>query len=124
MSKKKTIVFSVIAIFLVMAAIELLTLGGLYLVGRHNDWGYPSDGSNYSPYIGVFYPPSTDGRDRYGFRLDSNDDSLRDLEKKGILSYTENEISVTTVGRYFVRHICRVFDKFLKDNSKYEIHGN
>ena len=49
---------------------------------------------------------------------------LRDLEKKEILSYTENEISVTTVGRYFVRHICRVFDKFLKDNSKYEIHGN
>ena len=49
---------------------------------------------------------------------------LKELEKKGLLSYTDNLIAVTTVGRYFVRHICRVFDQFLDDNSVYKVHGN
>ena len=49
---------------------------------------------------------------------------LKELERKGLLSYTDNLITVTTVGRYFVRHICRIFDKFLDDNSAYEVHGN
>ena len=49
---------------------------------------------------------------------------LKDLEKKGFLHLTNNQIKVTTVGRYFVRHICRVFDKFLNENSQYEVHGN
>ena len=49
---------------------------------------------------------------------------LKDLEKKGFLHLTNDQIKVTTVGRYFVRHICRVFDKFLNENSQYEVHGN
>ena len=49
---------------------------------------------------------------------------LKDLEKNGLLTYTNNTVLVTTVGRYFVRHICQVFDTFLDDNSNYEVHGN
>jgi oxygen-independent coproporphyrinogen-3 oxidase len=49
---------------------------------------------------------------------------LKELERKGLLSYTDNLITVTTVGRYLVRHICRIFDKFIDDNSAYEVHGN
>ena len=46
------------------------------------------------------------------------------LEKKGFLTYTDDIILVTTLGRYFIRHICQVFDVFLNDDSIYKIHGN
>jgi len=53
------------------------------------------------------------------------------LEKKGFLTYTDDIILVTTLGRYFIRHICQVFDVFLNEDfnidpkkSVYKIHGN
>jgi len=45
------------------------------------------------------------------------------LEKKGFLTYSDNIILVTTLSRYFVRHICRIFDVYLIDGSIYKIHG-
>ena len=32
-------------------------------------------------------------------------------------------VRLTPLGRYFVPQMCRVFDGFLRENSKYEIHG-
>ena len=46
------------------------------------------------------------------------------LEEKGFLSYNDDFIIVKTLGRYFIRHICQIFDTFLDDDSLYQIHGN
>jgi oxygen-independent coproporphyrinogen-3 oxidase len=46
------------------------------------------------------------------------------LKKKEFLTFSDNLILVTTLGRYFIRHICQVFDTFLEDGSEYKIHGN
>ncbi|MBM3598881.1 MAG: oxygen-independent coproporphyrinogen III oxidase [Alphaproteobacteria bacterium] len=51
---------------------------------------------------------------------------IRDLEPfidQGMLEHSENGLRVTTLGRFFVRHICRPFDRFLQDGSQYRIHG-
>ena len=46
------------------------------------------------------------------------------LEEKGFLSYNNDFILVKTLGRYFIRHICQIFDTFLDDDASYQIHGN
>ena len=48
---------------------------------------------------------------------------LREFEKKGFITINENNIEVNLLGRFFVRHICQVFDKFLEGKANYEIHG-
>lgn len=49
---------------------------------------------------------------------------LQELEKQKMLIITKDQIKVTTLGRYFVRHICQVFDTFFDQSKKYEVHGN
>ena len=52
---------------------------------------------------------------------------MQQLEKKqdeGMLNFNNNYIKVTTYGRYFVRHICQIFDTFFDYSKEYEIHGN
>ena len=52
---------------------------------------------------------------------------IQKLEKKqdeGMLNFNNNYIKVTTYGRYFVRHICQIFDTFFDYSKEYEIHGN
>tara|TARA_B100001121_G_C18691407_1_gene623173 strand:+ start:210 stop:1625 length:1416 start_codon:yes stop_codon:yes gene_type:complete len=52
---------------------------------------------------------------------------IQQLEKKqdeGMLNLNNDYIKVTTYGRYFVRHICQIFDTFFDYNKEYEIHGN
>ena len=49
---------------------------------------------------------------------------LKEFESNGFLIFNNNKIIITTLGRYFVRHICQVFDTFLEENSAYKVHGN
>ena len=46
------------------------------------------------------------------------------LVKKGFLVFDKDKIKVTTLGRYFVRHICQVFDTFINEETDYKVHGN
>ena len=39
-----------------------------------------------------------------------------------MLERSDSELRVTGLGKVFNRHICRVFDNFIK-NKKYKIHG-
>jgi oxygen-independent coproporphyrinogen-3 oxidase len=48
---------------------------------------------------------------------------LKNFENKGFININQDSIEVNLIGRFFVRHICQVFDKFLDDKSDYEIHG-
>ncbi len=41
-----------------------------------------------------------------------------------MLNLNNDHIKVTTLGRYFVRHICQIFDTFFDYSKEYEIHGN
>ena len=49
---------------------------------------------------------------------------IKEYEKSGFLSLVNNKIQVTTLGRYFVRHICQIFDTFIDEESEYKVHGN
>ena len=52
-------------------------------------------------------------------------DELIDLERfveDQMLEQTEHELTITDLGKIFNRHICRVFDNFLKD-KEYKVHG-
>ena len=49
---------------------------------------------------------------------------LKKQEKDGFIEINESKIKVTTYGRYFIRHICQIFDTFFDYNKEYEIHGN
>lgn len=50
--------------------------------------------------------------------------SLRELENKKFIEINSNQLNVTTLGRYFVRHICQIFDNIIDSKQKYQIHGN
>ena len=45
---------------------------------------------------------------------------MDELVDDGLIELTESSIKVTTMGRYFVRHICMVFDIFLQKNSAHK----
>lgn len=49
---------------------------------------------------------------------------LKEFENKGFIVFNNNQITVTTIGRYFVRQICQVFDTFLENSDEYKVHGN
>ena len=52
-------------------------------------------------------------------------DELADLDRfveDEMLDRTEHELKITELGKLFNRHICRVFDNFIK-NKEYKIHG-
>ena len=48
---------------------------------------------------------------------------LREFQEKGLISINEDQIIITTTGRYLVRHICRVFDTFIDNEKQYQAHG-
>ena len=53
------------------------------------------------------------------------EEELLDMErfiKDDMFESNEHELKITELGKVFNRHICRVFDKFLK-NKEYKIHG-
>ena len=76
MSKSRNTLFAVITVLLGLLAIELITRGAFDFFGRYGEWGYRKYDYAHRPYIGVAYHPSKDGRDRYGFTLDSIDETL------------------------------------------------
>jgi len=41
----------------------------------------------------------------------------------GMVALNDSRIELTTLGRFFVRHVCRLFDAFLADGREYRIHG-
>ncbi len=101
MSKSKTTIFTIIAILLGLLAIELITRGLFHVLGRYGNWGYPAFDYAHRPYIGMAYQPYEGGRDKYGFALDSNDDSQRDLTKKGVCEFRVYMLGGSTVvGRH------------------------
>ena len=101
MGKSKTLLFAVITIVIVFMSLELLTRSAFYFFGRWDKWGYTQYEYVYRPYIGYAYQPYEGGRDRYGFNLDSNDDSQRDLRHKDICQFRVFMLGGSTVlGRY------------------------
>lgn len=50
-------------------------------------------------------------------------DLLKDFIKDGMLTFTDHAFKVTPLGRIFIRHICKVFDKYLKSTEVYKISG-
>ena len=106
MNKSKTTIFAVIAVVLGLLAMELITRGSFYFLGRYEGfrgagWGYPSYIYAYRPYIGYAYQSSEDGRDQYGFSLDSNDDPQRDLTQKDACEFRIFMLGGSTVlGRH------------------------
>lgn len=82
MSTRKSVIFSLILVFLGLFVIELLTRGAFRLYGRYDTWGYQTKNVEFRPYIGFASSPYDGGTDRYGFKLDSNDDPERNLEIK------------------------------------------
>ena len=49
--------------------------------------------------------------------------ALKPFIADGMVSRDDTGISVTIKGRFFVRHVCRLFDRFLADGAAYRIHG-
>jgi len=82
MKRKRYGLFGLITIVGSLLLIELLTRGAFTVFGKYDSWGYPKYIYQYRPYIGYGYVPFEDGRDRYGYTLDSNDDQHRDLSSK------------------------------------------
>ncbi len=66
-----------------LVVIELLIRGAFLLYGRYDTWGYQTKSVEVRPYIGFASPAYDGGTDRYGFKLDSNDNTERNLEDKG-----------------------------------------
>ena len=101
MSRSRNTLFAVIAVLLGLLAIELITRGAFYFFGRYGEWGYRKYDYTHRPYVGVAYHPSKDGRDRYGFTLDSNDNAQRDLTHKGSCEFRVFMLGGSTViGRF------------------------
>lgn len=101
MSRSRNTLFAVITVLLGLLTIELITRGAFYFFGRYGEWGYRKYDYAHRPYIGVAYHPSKDGRDRYGFTLDSNDNAQRDLTHKGACEFRVFMLGGSTViGRF------------------------
>jgi len=49
--------------------------------------------------------------------------ALQVLAQEGMLTFNNSGIEVTTLGRYFLRHICKIFDKFLVNGKEYRVSG-
>ena len=48
---------------------------------------------------------------------------LNKFAKDGFIIIENKKLKVLLLGRFYIRHICQVFDKFLDENKKYEVHG-
>ena len=48
--------------------------------------------------------------------------SLDEFVNDGLVERNGRSLTVTPLGRFFVRHVCKVFDGFLKSKT-YQIHG-
>ncbi|MEE3254476.1 MAG: hypothetical protein VX199_02120 [Chloroflexota bacterium] len=101
MKRKRYGLFGLITIVGSLLLIELLTRGAFAVFGKYDSWGYPKYIYQYRPYIGYGYVPFEDGRDRYGYTLDSNDDQQRDLSSKDKCEFRIFMLGGSTVlGRY------------------------
>jgi len=99
--KSKTFLFAVITILIALISLELLARAAFHFLGRWDTWGYTQYEYVYRPYIGYAYQPYEGGRDRYGFNLDSNDNSQRDLRHKEVCEFRVFMLGGSTVlGRY------------------------
>lgn len=49
---------------------------------------------------------------------------FKQRELEGLVKINDTKIESTLKGRYFVRHLCQIFDTFFDYNKEYEIHGN
>lgn len=49
-------------------------------------------------------------------------ESLETLADEGIIEMSNGSFQITSQGRFFIRHVCKVFDKYLR-NKQYKIHG-
>lgn len=104
MSSKKKLLFVVTTVVLGLFIVELLARGAFYFFGRYDGWGYPID-TGYSPYIGYAYDPYRGGRDKYGFRLDGNDDAQRDLTGKNACEFRVFMLGGSVVDGRHLKHI-------------------
>ena len=50
-------------------------------------------------------------------------EELEGFVREGMVVRDENTFSVTLPGRFFVRLVCKLFDRFLRDDPVYTIHG-
>ena len=99
--RKKNTLVAVIASLLVLLVMELLTRGAFNLFGRYEGWGYSTGSNVYRPYIGFASRSYESGRDRYAFKLDSNDDLHRDLTEKDVCEFRIFMLGGSTVeGRF------------------------
>ncbi len=63
------------------------------------------------------------------YRIDFNEyfrqeiETLKALIEDGMLEFSSDMITVTPLGRLFIRHICKVFDRYLQGGKAYKITG-
>lgn len=50
-------------------------------------------------------------------------DELNELEAEGILELTAHDITVIPYGKFFLRQICKVFDRYLQTGKRYTVAG-
>jgi oxygen-independent coproporphyrinogen III oxidase len=55
------------------------------------------------------------------FQDEMND--LQKLQEDGLVTLTSKSLEVTPPGRFFIRHIAKPFDKYLRQKQEYKIHG-
>ncbi len=48
---------------------------------------------------------------------------LQRLQDDGLITRTSESLEVTPSGRFFIRHIAKPFDKYLRQKQEYKIHG-
>lgn len=48
---------------------------------------------------------------------------LKDFVEDGMLIFDDHSFKVTPLGRIFIRHICKVFDRYLKGDKIYKVSG-
>jgi oxygen-independent coproporphyrinogen-3 oxidase len=48
--------------------------------------------------------------------------ALKPFINDDIINVSDGIIDITSLGKYFVRHVCKIFDKYLR-NKTYEMHG-
>jgi oxygen-independent coproporphyrinogen-3 oxidase len=50
-------------------------------------------------------------------------EKISEMEKDGLLRYDGRSIDLTPVGRYFVRNVCMVFDRYLEADVEKRVHS-
>jgi oxygen-independent coproporphyrinogen-3 oxidase len=48
---------------------------------------------------------------------------LHAMAEEGLIELSQKCLRITSDGRFFLRHVCKVFDKFLQDGKHYVVNG-